>query len=129
AIVARHDPAWAKRWAPMVELLIRDAANWQRDDDRFPFLRWMDPYEGHSWANGPALFEEGNNEESSSEDVNFSAGTILWGSAIGNDAIRDLGIYLYATQTHAIQQYWFDVEDAVFPKNFEHTTVAMVWGA
>ncbi len=129
AIVARHDPAWAKRWAPMVELLIRDAANWKRNDERFPFLRWMDPYEGHSWANGPALFEEGNNEESSSEDVNFSAGTILWGAAVGNDEIRDLGIYLYANQTHAIAEYWFDVDDAVFPKSFEHMTVAMVWGA
>jgi endoglucanase Acf2 len=129
AIVARHDPAWAKHWAPFIEILIRDAANHRRDDAEFPFLRWMDVYAGHSWANGPALFDEGNNEESSSEDINFSAATILWGAALGNREIRDLGIFLYANQVQAVEQYWFDVDDAVFPKKFDHTTVAMVWGA
>lgn len=129
ALVARHDPAWAKRWAPFVQLLLRDPANWDRADTRFPFLRYMDVYAGHSWANGPALFEEGNNQEASSEDTNFSAAAILWGSAIGDRAIRDLGIFLYTQQVQAIEQYWFDVDDAVFPHGFDHTTVAMVWGA
>ncbi len=129
ALVAHHDPAWAKRWAPFIELLIRDPANWDRADQRFPFLRNMDVYAGHSWANGPALFAEGNNQEASSEDTNFSAAAILWGSAIGDPTIRDLGIFLYTQQVQAIEQYWFDVDDAVFPPAFDHTTVAMVWGA
>jgi endoglucanase Acf2 len=129
AIVARHDPAWAKKWSPFIELLIRDASNYDRTDERFPFMRWHDPYAGHGWANGPSLFEEGNNEESSSEDVNYAASLILWGSALGNKEVRDLGIYLYANITHAIEQYWFDIDDEVYPKNFDHTTVAMVWGA
>lgn len=129
ALVARHDPAWAERWAPFVELLLRDPANWDRADSRFPFLRYMDVYAGHSWANGPALFVEGNNQEASSEDTNFSAAAILWGSAVGNEEIRDLGIFLYTQQVQAIEQYWFDVDDAVFPPSFDHTTVAMVWGA
>jgi len=129
AIVAKYDPKWAKRWAPNVELLIKDAANWQREDQRFPFLRYMDAYAGHSWANGPAQFEAGNNEESSSEDVNFSAGAVLWGALTGNDAIRDLGIFLYTQQAAAIEQYWWDIEQKVFPKGFEHSAVAMVWGA
>jgi len=129
AIIARHDPAWAKKWAPFIEILIRDASNFDRGDDRFPFLRWHDPYVGHAWANGPSLFEEGNNEESSSEDANYCGALILWGSAIGNKQIRDLGIFLYANLTHAVDEYWFDVDDAVYPKNFDHTTVAMVWSA
>jgi endoglucanase Acf2 len=129
AIVARFDRAWAERFADDVEMLIRDAANWDRRDDRFPFLRYMDVYAGHSWANGPAEFLEGNNEESSSEDVNFSAATILWGALTEQPALRDLGIFLYTQQTAAIEQYWWDVDHAVFPDGFDHTAVAMVWGA
>ena len=29
----------------------------------------------------------------------------------------------------AIQQYWFDVDRQVFPKGFDYTAAAMVWGA
>jgi endoglucanase Acf2 len=29
----------------------------------------------------------------------------------------------------AAEQYWFDVDDAVFPEGFDHSTIAMVWGA
>ncbi|MEP7050254.1 MAG: glycosyl hydrolase [Pseudomonadota bacterium] len=129
AIVAKYDAAWAKRWAPNVELLIKDAANWERSDQRFPFLRYMDAYAGHSWANGPAQFAEGNNEESASEDVNFSAGAVLWGALTGNRAIRDMGIFLYTQQVSAMEQYWWDIDGQVFPKRFEHAAVAMVWGA
>jgi endoglucanase Acf2 len=127
--VARFDPAWAKRYAPMIEILIRDAACWDRSDERFPFLRHMDVYAGHSWANGPAQFEDGNNEESSSEDMLFSASLVLWGATIGNKEMRDLGIWLFTQQMLAAEQYWFDVDDVVFPPDFDHTTIAMVWGA
>jgi endoglucanase Acf2 len=89
----------------------------------------MDPYAGHSWANGPSLFPEGNNQEASSEDINFSAGVILWAALTGDDELRDLGIYLYANQVTAIEQYWFDVDKKVFPKGFDHGAVARVWGA
>ena len=129
AIVARYDPAWAARYKDCINILISDAANWDRTDTRFPFLRYMDIYAGHSWANGPAQFAEGNNEESSSEDTNFSAGAILWGALTGNAAIRDLGIFLYTQQAAAIEQYWWDIDQQVFPKGFGHTALAMVWGA
>jgi len=42
------NPGWGKDWEGMVELLIRDAANWDRTDTRFPFLRNFNPYAGHS---------------------------------------------------------------------------------
>ena len=127
AAVARFDPAWAKRWGSFIELLAKDAGNPNRDDRRFPFLRYMDPYEGHSWANGPAEYHDGNNEESSSEDMNFSTGLILWGDITGNKALRDTGIFLYANTLEAIEQYWFDADHAVFPKGFKEPCVGMVW--
>jgi len=89
----------------------------------------MDLYAGHSWANGPAQFFEGNNEESSSEDINFSYALALWGALTGNKKYEDLGLYLYATQVSAVEEYWFDTEGRVFPKGFRHPTVAMVWGS
>ena len=89
----------------------------------------MDVYAGHSWANGPAQFEQGNNEEASSEDLNFSSSVILWGAATRHTWARDLGIFLFANQVAAVEQYWFDVDHAVFPRGFQHVAAAMVWGA
>ena len=37
----------------MVDLLIRDANNYDRADSRFPYLRDFDIYAGHDWASGP----------------------------------------------------------------------------
>jgi endoglucanase Acf2 len=113
----------------MVERLIGDAANWSREDKSFPVLRYMDVYAGHSWANGPAQFEEGNNEEASSEELNFSNACLLWGALTRNREVRDLGAFLASQQVAAVEQYWFDVDRQVFPKTFQHPVAAMVWGA
>lgn len=130
AAVARRDPDWARaeRWGGMVDLLIRDVASDDRADPLFPYLRTFDPYAGHSWASGTANNVDGNNQESSSEAMNLATGIILWGLETGNERLRDLGIYLYATERSAIEQYWFDVEDAVFPTGFPQKAVALVWG-
>ncbi|MBS0191024.1 MAG: glycosyl hydrolase [Phycisphaerales bacterium] len=128
AAVAQFDPAWASAYGPMVELLIRDASNWERSDTRFPFLRSFDPYAGHSWASGHAAFAAGNNQESSSESMNFSAAAALWGAATGNSAIRDMGMFLCASEEAAIQQYWFNADDAVMPAAFTKPIAGIVWG-
>jgi len=130
AVVARYDKAWAapSRWGGMIELLAKDAANPDRADTRFPFLRSFDPYAGHSWANGPSLFAAGNNQESSSESMHFAAALARWGMETGNHQWRDLGLYLYATEASAIAQYWFDVDQAVFPSGYHRPSTAIVWG-
>jgi endoglucanase Acf2 len=124
------------QWGGMVDLLIKDVANSDRSDGRFPFLRFFDPLAGHSWANGPANAADGNNQESSSEAINFAAGLILWGDATGDDALRDLGIFLYTNETEAAHQYWFDIDEAVRPQGPSangRTTPwkvnGIVWGA
>nr|WP_312892791.1 glycosyl hydrolase [Allostreptomyces psammosilenae] len=130
ATVARYDAAWAaeSRWGGMLEMLVRDANNPRRDDPLFPFLRGFDPYAGHGWASGHQGFAAGNNQESSSESINFSAGLVLWGEATGDTQLRDLGVYLLTTESAAIGQYWWDVDEQVFPANYGHGTVGMVWG-
>ena len=129
AIVAMYDPQWAleSNWGGMVEVLIRDVANWERDDQTFQFLRNFDVYAGHSWASGNATFERGNNQESSSEAMNFANGLIHWGSAVGDDAIRDLGIYMVTTHQAALEQYWFDVDNTVFNPAYPHPMIGILW--
>src|SRR3990167_6067275 len=84
ATVAQFDPQWAQQWGGMVDLLIKDAANIDREDSSFPYLRNFDPYAGHSWASGHGAFFAGNNQESTSEAMNFASALILWGAQTGN---------------------------------------------
>ena len=130
AEIARTDKAWAAddAWGSMVKLLIRDIASGDRKDARFPPLRCFDPYAGHSWASGNARFADGNNQESSSEAMNAWTGIILWGQATGDRELRDMGIYLYTTEMHAINAYWFDVEGRFFPRGYTQSCAALIWG-
>ena len=127
AEVARADPTWASKYGGMVNLLIDDIADPSRSDAQFPFLREFSPYEGHSWASGSELASWGNNQESSSEAINAWAGLIEWGTATGNTQIRDLGIYLYTTETQAVEQYWFNVDHDNFPAGYGYDYTAQVW--
>ena len=134
AEIALRDPAWAskEKWGAMVELLIADIATAQRGRADFPFLRNFDPYEGHSWANGLGGVGDygvlGNNQESSSEAINAWAGLILWGEVTGNRELRDLGAYLYATESQAIDHYWFDVHGLVLAPEYKNVDVAQLFG-
>jgi endoglucanase Acf2 len=131
ALLARRDPAWAAPSAngPMIEALIADIATQERNRRDFPFLRNFDPYAGHSWAGGDAIyFGHGNNQESSSEAVHAWAALILWGEETGNRALRDLGIYLYAHEASAIMYYWLDVGQQVLAPEFGKPLASMVFG-
>jgi len=129
ATVAHYDSSWADdgNWGGMVKILIQDVANADHRSTMFPFLRSYDPYAGHNWASGHANFASGNNEESSSEAMNFATGVILWGAATGDTKLRDLGIFLYTNIGTAIQQYWFDVDEQVFPVGYDYGTLGILW--
>ena len=127
--VEQFQPGWAANWGPMVEMLIKDVANTDKSNDMFPFLRNFHPYAGHSFASGQLNGEpHGNNQESSSEAMNFNASLIHWGEITGNKSIRDLGIYLYTTEQTAIEEYWFDMSDRNFAPTYAHMMCARVWG-
>ena len=129
AVIARFDDAWADQdaWGGMINLLIKDAANWDRSDERFCFLRHMEPYVGYSYASGHAGFAAGNNQESSSEAMNFAAAVVNWGAETQQDEIRDLGLFLMASETQAIERYWFDVDQIIFPEPMPHPVAGIVW--
>lgn len=129
AMATLHDPSFAARYDAFVKTLVRDAANPLRDDPELPFMRNYDLYEGHGWASGHGQFVDGNNQESSSESINFSAGVALYGAATGNRTVRDLGTFLLAMESSAIEQYWFDADHQVFPAGYTHRQVGNIYGA
>jgi hypothetical protein len=131
AEVARADQAWMADWGPMVNLLAKTIANPVRNEagtttsPATPFLRYFDPYCGHSWASG--LSPNALNQESSSEAMSAWTGLILWGQEWGQAqsppdyTLRDLGIWMYANEMNAIYNYWFDVDKDNLPLEYRTT--------
>ena len=128
AFMEQFQPGWAAQYGDMINLLVRDAASSNRNDDKFPFLRNFSPYAGHCWANGFASFPQGNDQESTSESMQFNSSLIHWGTITGNDEIRDLGIYLYTTEQSAVEEYWLDMNNRNFQPNQQYSLVSRVWG-
>jgi endoglucanase Acf2 len=128
AFMEQFEPGWASKWGDMINLLIRDAASHDRNDSKFPYLRNFSPYAGHSWANGFASFPHGNDQESTSESMQFASSLIHWGTITENTTIRDLGIYIYTTEQTAIEEYWFDIHKTNFQSNQQYSLVSRVWG-
>jgi hypothetical protein len=133
AILAQYDPTWGDRsvnindgtsvrpakYGDLINILIKNVANTDRNDPMSPFLRNFDIFQGHSWADGSANNQVGTNQESSSESLNFASGLILWGEATGDKSMRDVGIYLYETEVDSVDTYWFDVNGTdAFPQAF-----------
>ncbi len=128
SFLEQYQPGWAAQYGDMINLLVRDAATTDRNDTLFPYLRNFSPYAGHCWANGFATFPQGNDQESTSESMQFNSSLIHWGEVTGNKAIRDLGIYLYTTEQTAIDEYWLDTKERNFPSNQQYSLVSRVWG-
>jgi len=130
AEIARTDPEWAREdaYGGVVDHLVRDYANPDRDDSRYPLFRNFSPYAGHSWASGSGELPAGCNQESSSEAINAYAAMILWGEQTGDEEVRDAGIYLYTHEIHAALEYWFDIADENLPDSWSYDYAGMVWG-
>ncbi|MHA3789444.1 glycosyl hydrolase [Flavobacterium hauense] len=128
AFLEQYQPGWANQWGGMINMLIRDAASPDRNDPLFPYLRNFSPYAGHSWANGFATFPFGNDQESTSESMQFASSLIHWGTITENTTIRDLGIYIYTTEQTATEEYWFDVNNRTFKPGYGFSLASRIWG-
>ena len=130
AEIALIDPDWAStsRWGGMIDELVKDIATQERGRSDFPYLRNFDPYEGHAWASGVGMSDDGNNQESSSESINAWSGLMLWGALKGRQDLIDLATYLYSTEIQAINHYWFDIHQQTLPPEFKSDQVSMVFG-
>lgn len=135
AIVSLYDQQFRTDYGPMVELLIHDYNSPKRDHKLLPHLRMMDAYEGHCWANGAGGHgdgdeDDGNDQESSSEAMHAWEAIILWGMVTGDEQLRDHGIWGYVTEAAATRQYYFDVDNDIYPNDaeFQHNFVSLLLG-
>ncbi len=135
AILAFYDQAFRNDYKEFIELLIKDFACPSRNDAKFPFLRSFSPYEGHSFQNGLAVGLEGNpariegnDIESSSEAMNSWAAIYLWGLITGNDEYTKLGMWGYTTEYSAIQNYFYDIYNDIYPSQYDKTSIGILFG-
>lgn len=112
---------------PVMNELALDIANTDRSSIRYPYMRNFSSYEGHSWADGFALFADGNNQESTSEAMNAWYGLWMWGMTTDNQILQDAGTTLFAIELAAAKAYWFG-ENNPFPDGYSHKTTSLVWG-
>jgi endoglucanase Acf2 len=129
AMVAAQDPAFAKDYGAMATLAAKQYANWDRADQRFPFLRTFDIWQGHSWASASANDAGLNNQESSSEAMQCWAGLILLGQALGDANMLSTGVMGYVSESNATLEYWFNTYGDIFPKEYPNPLVSVVYSA
>ena len=116
ALLCLVDEDFKSRFGGMLKLIAKDYANWDRTDKRFPLFRTFDPWAGHSFAGGIGD-GAGNGQESSSEAMQGWGGLYLLGLALGDDDMRDAGIFGYVSEARGTAEYWFDRDK----KNIDYT--------
>ena len=118
------------QWGDEVMHLIRDIAEPSGADPHYGYMRNKDWFVGHSWAAGLFEFGDARNQESSSEAVNAWYGVYLYGLAIEDDRIRDLGRMMLATELRATWKYWqINAGEGIYPEPFaSNKVVGILWG-
>lgn len=126
ALLGIEDPKFLQDYAPMLKLVARQYANWDRKDERFPFLRTFDPWAGHSWAGGLGS-SGGNNQESTSEAMQSWIGLFLLGTMLNDAEMTAAGAMGYCLEERATMEYWFNDHGDLLPKECKHPLVGVLW--
>lgn len=123
ALLCMHDPDFREGYGEMLRLIAKDYANWDRTDSRFPFLRTLDPWVGHSYAGGLGdhLNDNSNGQESSSEAMQGWGGVYMLGVALDDREMRDAGIFGWLTESAAVAEYWFDRDHIRGGGNYDYS--------
>jgi endo-1,3(4)-beta-glucanase len=102
------DASWlaANGHQDAVTALVRDIANPSANDPYFPPLRYWDWYWGHSWTLGILHDGNGRDEESESEATNAWYAVSLYGQAIRNVDMQNVGRLLAGMEIVSAQTYW-----------------------
>ena len=84
---------------------------------------------GHSWAAGLFEFADARNQESTSEAINGWYAIALYGLAIGDDRIKDLGRLALATEIRSTKMYWqITSSKGIYPSPFaDRKVVGILW--
>jgi len=127
ALLGMADRTFLTDYGPMVRLVAKQYANWERDDPDYPYLRTFDIWGGHSWAGGFGS-PGGNNQESSSEAMQSWGGLFLLGLMLGDKGMMDAGAMGYAIEANATREYWFNEHGDNWPPGYAHPVVGILFG-
>lgn len=120
ALLALVDDDFRDNYGQMLRLMAKDYANWDRSDTQYPLFRTFDPWAGHSFAGGMGD-GNGNGQESTSEAMQSWGGLYLLGVALGDDEMRDAGIFGWLSEARGTAEYWFDRHrDNIDYEKFKH---------
>ena len=123
AVVGRYDAEFVDTHRSMINLLVADIANYSADQ-QLPLRRHYDAYAGHSWASGAAPFEDGNNQESSSEAINAWTALGLWADVSNNAHLKDQSAWLLSNEMMTAKRYWLGVNAS----GYDYSVVGITWG-
>jgi endoglucanase Acf2 len=125
ALYGMVDPDFLNQYGPMIRLVAKQYANWDRQDVSLPFFRTFDPWIGHSYAGGTSS-STGNNQESTSEAMQSWIGLFLLGDMLNDESIRDAGAFGYISESYATLEYWFDWKNRNLPPAYAHNVVGIL---
>ncbi|KAK9061815.1 hypothetical protein SSX86_018998 [Deinandra increscens subsp. villosa] len=133
AVLAKIDPVWGRKYRPQAYALMTDFMTLDGGSgsgSKYTRLRCFDLWKLHSWAAGLTEFENGRNQESTSEAVNAYYSAALMGLAYGDTRLVAVGSLLTAMEIHAAKTWWHVKEDdTLYGADFtrENRVVGILW--
>lgn len=123
-VLDRFDNSFLDRHGAAVNLLVADIANY-KPGETLPQRRNYDPYFGHSWASGTSPFNDGNNQESTSEAINAWTAVGLWAQRTSNETLADQATWMLSNETATAKEYW--LKQPTEP-GYDAPIASIVWG-
>ncbi|KAG9448710.1 hypothetical protein H6P81_008675 [Aristolochia fimbriata] len=130
AVLAKFDPAWARKYRAQAYTMMADFMSLgRRDNSSYPKLRCFDLWKLHSWAGGLTEFADGRNQESTSEAVNAYYSAALMGLSYGDTHLVAVGSTITGFEICAAQMWWHVREGSKMYKDFsiDNRMVGVLW--
>lgn len=91
-------------------------------------IRFLDPFESHSWADAQALFGDGSNQESTSEALFYWYSLYLWSQKTHNSDLQKYANFGFYSELAGRDAYWFLLNNKALQEKFEAPILSLVWG-
>ncbi|MQL84206.1 hypothetical protein Taro_016707, partial [Colocasia esculenta] len=132
AVLSKLNQTWGRNYMPQAYAMMGDFMTLSRNNPQSSYtrLRNFDLWKLHSWASGLTQFDDGRNQESTSEAVNAYYSAALMGLSYGDAELFNLGSTLAALEIQAAVTWWHVREregmyEEVFSK--EIRVVGILW--
>lgn len=128
SVVAEYDKEFFTTYKDKISLILEDYASLNTNSSVFPYLRVFDTYELHSWASGFALFQDGNNQESTSEAINSWYAMYRWALVTNDKYKQNISKWLYSQEINSAKDLWLNPKDIISGTSYQAPIVSIVWG-